>query len=152
MLVSDDFKKSYSFFVLISFLVRFVFCIDAFSFHGLYPSSFIVILMELTIPFFLMSSLLIVLYWHEIMIDSSLKVSPFITKLRIPFYVLSGVVLAVHAIRMVLMGLNIARAAMSLFTGKSLCSNTYFCINFVDSAILHDNFCWLDNLLYRRRH
>jgi len=110
-------------------IVRFVFCIDAFSFHGLYPTSFTFTIGEITLPLFLCSSLLIVLYWHEIMIDSSLKVSPFITKLRIPFYVLSGVVLAVHVTRMVLIALNIARAAMALFTGKSLCFNTYFCIN-----------------------
>jgi hypothetical protein len=43
------------------------------------------------------------LYWHEIMTSSSIIVHPFIVKMRIPFFVFSGLLLVMQ-IALILVG------------------------------------------------
>jgi len=75
---------------------------------------------ELTAPVMTIVSLLIVLYWHELIHNASLDRTPYITKLAVPFYVLSSVLMAIEVIRIVLGTLAIAIFEVALFASKLL--------------------------------
>jgi hypothetical protein len=71
------------------FLVRIVSLIDMFGYYGIYPDWTRVFFSEVNFPFVVSSFLLFSLFWHELMNNASLKVHPFIRKMRIPFYAAS---------------------------------------------------------------
>ncbi len=83
-----------------------------------YPHWLSTALGELSFPFVLSSLLLFILFWHEMMTSESVVVHPFIHKMRIPFYVVSGVVLALQIVRIVVFSLNVMDGS-SFITCKS---------------------------------
>jgi hypothetical protein len=70
-------------------LIRIVSLIDMFGYYGIYPDWTRVFFSEVNFPFVVSSFLLFSLFWHELMNNASLKVHPFIRKMRIPFYAAS---------------------------------------------------------------
>ena len=84
-----------------------------------YPHWLSTALGELSFPFVLSSLLLFILFWHEMMTSESVIVHPFIHKMRIPFYVVSGVVLALQIVRIIIFSLNVMDGS-SFITCKSI--------------------------------
>jgi hypothetical protein len=99
-------RSSISFYVLvieiISNAIRLVLAVDPMLSNNLYPEPVSVAFGELSFPFALASFMLFTLYWHEMMTKSSVVVHPFITKMRIPFFILSFALLALQIIRILL--------------------------------------------------
>jgi hypothetical protein len=87
-----------------------------------YPHWFSTALGELSFPFVLASLLLFILFWHEMMTTESVVIHPFINKMRIPFYVVSGLVLALQIVRIIVFSLNVMDGS-SFITCKSKTEN-----------------------------
>ena len=85
--------------------------------HLLYPEWFIVTFAELSIPFVAASFLLFPLYWHELMTVCSVIVHPFITKMRIPFFVISGFILLVQIFKAIARNLDLFKHT-NIITGN----------------------------------
>jgi hypothetical protein len=77
--------------VLIS--VRIIGLIDLFGVYTIYRELTFWSMYFLSFPFVISSIMLFLLHWHETMTSSSIVVHPFIVKMRIPFFVTSGVLL-----------------------------------------------------------
>jgi hypothetical protein len=82
--------------------VRILALVDIFCVFNIYPERVATALTELSFPFVLSSFLLFTLYWHEMMTSSSVIVHPFLNKMKIPFFLLSGIMLALQIIRTIL--------------------------------------------------
>jgi len=76
--------------------------IDALCANSVYPQQVSVAFTRLSLPFALSSFLLIILYWHETMTNATIVIHPFVHKMRIPFYLLSGAMLIVQLIQIFL--------------------------------------------------
>ncbi len=76
--------------------------IDALCGNSVYPEQVSVAFTRLSLPFALSSYLLIILYWHEMMTSATIVVHPFVVKMRIPFFVLSGALMVVQLIQIFL--------------------------------------------------
>jgi hypothetical protein len=100
------FRTSVSLFVLsiemTSNLIRLVAVVDAFGSWGLYTEQGYAALIELSWPFSISSYLLFTLYWHEMMTNATVVVNPFMTKMRIPFFVLSGALICLQITRTII--------------------------------------------------
>ncbi len=89
---------------------------------GLYPEWAVQTLMELSIPFAISSYILFTLYWHEMMTNATIVVHPFITKMKIPFFVLSAVLVALQVIRSIIRNATTLEFNFNIVTGKLLVS------------------------------
>jgi hypothetical protein len=91
------FRLSISLLVLflevISNLLRIIGLIDLFGVYTIYRELTFWSMYFLSFPFVISSIMLFLLHWHETMTSSSIVVHPFIVKMRIPFFVTSGVLL-----------------------------------------------------------
>jgi hypothetical protein len=100
------FRYSVALYVLIieimSNLLRIAALIDIFGVFNIYTERTFAALTELSFPFAISSYMLFVLYWHEMMTNSSIVVHPFIVKMRIPFFVTAGVLLLLQIVRTIL--------------------------------------------------
>ncbi len=103
----------------IDLLVRFVAYIDNQGTFGLYPEWTVQTLMELCFPFAISSYMLFTLYWHEMMTNATVVVHPFITKMKIPFFVLSAVLIALQVIRSIIRNATTLEFNFNIVTGKS---------------------------------
>lgn len=115
---------------IISNTIRILACIDFFGSNYLYPEWLYVFLGELCIPFVIASFLLFTLYWHELMTSASVIVHPFIVKMKIPFFVISGFILAVQLIK------TIVRSA-TLFAGFNLIIAAFYLASFLFIVIFY---------------
>ncbi len=68
-------------------------------------------------PFELVSYLLFTLYWHEMMTNATVIVHPFITKMSIPFYVLSGALVLLQVIRSIIRNATTLEFNFNIVTG-----------------------------------
>eukprot|EP00029_Vermamoeba_vermiformis_P006745 TRINITY_DN2720_c0_g1_i2.p1 TRINITY_DN2720_c0_g1~~TRINITY_DN2720_c0_g1_i2.p1 ORF type:complete len:456 (-),score=20.21 TRINITY_DN2720_c0_g1_i2:47-1243(-) len=104
-------KQAIVFFVLpleiFSNVIRIVASLDMFGNNRLYPYWLTTALGELSFPFVLSSLLLFILFWHEMMTREAVVLHPFIDKMRIPFYAVSGFILALQIVRIIVFALNI---------------------------------------------
>lgn len=91
--------------------------IDIFGVFNIYTERTFAALTELFFPFTISSYMLFVLYWHEMMTNTSVVVHPFITKMRIPFFVTAAVLLLLQIIRTILRNVT-SLDNLSLVTGK----------------------------------
>jgi hypothetical protein len=100
------FRTSIALYVLaieiFSNLIRFVASIEQHGAFELYPEWAIVMLMEFSFPFALAAYLLFTLYWHEMMTNATVIVHPFITRMRIPFFIVSALLVSLQVIRTVI--------------------------------------------------
>lgn len=92
---------------IFSNIIRILASLDMFGNNRFYPHWFSTALGELSFPFVLASLLLFILFWHEMMTTESVVIHPFINKMRIPFYVVSGLVLALQIVRIIVFSLNV---------------------------------------------
>jgi hypothetical protein len=88
---------------IISNLIRIFGHIDLFGANDVYSQTASWVFYHLSFPFVLAAIMLFSLYWHEIMTSSSIIVHPFIVKMRIPFFVFSGLLLVMQ-IALILVG------------------------------------------------
>jgi hypothetical protein len=97
--------------------VRLLLAIDPFQIHGLYSSDTHLGLLDNSLPLVHISSILIVLYWYEMMNNVSLEIHTFISRLKVPFYVLVALIIAVHVVRVTLAAV-LGLPEVNLFNGK----------------------------------
>jgi hypothetical protein len=74
-------------------------------------------LMEFSFPFALAAYLLFTLYWHEMMTNATVIVHPFITKMRIPFFVVSALLVSLQVIRTVIRSVTTLEFNFNIVTG-----------------------------------
>lgn len=96
--------------------VRIAALVDIFGVFNIYTERTFAALTELSFPFAISSYMLFVLYWHEMMTNSSVVVHPFIVKMRVPFFVTAGVLLLLQIIRTILRNVT-PLDNLSLITG-----------------------------------
>ena len=106
--------------------VRIAALIDIFGVFNIYTERTFAALTELSFPFAISSYMLFVLYWHEMMTNSSIVVHPFITKMRIPFFVTAGVLLLLQIVRTILRNIT-PLDNLSLVTGTSVVFWSFGC-------------------------
>ena len=82
--------------------MRLLYSIDPFQIRGLYSDETNVGLLANSIPLVHIAAILIVFYWYEMMHNTSLEVSTFITRMKIPLFILVGLIVAVHVVRLTL--------------------------------------------------
>ena len=99
-------SKCYAYIIIIILTlippVRLVAMVDLVYGNWILPEKVSVALSELSFPFAISSYMIISLYWHEMMTSSTVVVHPFITKMRIPFFALAGLLLSVQLLRILL--------------------------------------------------
>jgi len=75
---------------LVASLVRAVLIVDLYGGRNILPYNIYVALTIGVVPLNTITNVLIVMYWHEALINKRVTVSRFITVLRLPFFFLSG--------------------------------------------------------------
>ncbi len=88
-------------------IVRLILMVDPLSAHSIYPEPVSVAFLRLSFPFSISSLILIILYWHELMANYSVVVHPFVIKMRIPFFVTSGLLVVLQGLQIGLRFINI---------------------------------------------
>lgn len=83
----------------------------------MYPEWAVAMLMEMCFPFSLAAYLLFTLYWHEMMTNATVIVHPFITKMKIPFFVLSGLLISLQVIRIIIRSVTTLEFNFNIVTG-----------------------------------
>jgi hypothetical protein len=91
-------------------------CLDYAQAFQFYPEWTVQSLMELSLPLAIASYMLFTLYWHEMMTNASVVVHPFINKMKIPFFVATGVLICLQIARSIIR--NVAVVEFSMVTGK----------------------------------
>jgi hypothetical protein len=113
--------------------VRIIFAVDPFQIHGLYSASMNLAFIDNSLPLVNISAILMILYWNEMMNTTSLEVNTFISKMRIPFIILSALIAAIHILRTILSqklhipAVDIFNASWSMFISTSV-SVFYFIV------------------------
>ncbi len=97
-------------------VVRFVGSLDLVQAFQIYPEWVVQSLNELSMPFAIASYMLFTLYWHEMMTNATVVVHPFITKMKIPFFIASAVLVCLQIIRSIIR--NVSSVEFSLVTCK----------------------------------
>jgi hypothetical protein len=97
--------------------VRIIFAVDPFQIHGLYSASMNLAFIDNSLPLVNISAILMILYWNEMMNTTSLEVNTFISKMRIPFIILSALIAAIHILRTIL-SQKLHIPAVDIFNGK----------------------------------
>jgi hypothetical protein len=87
---------------LFSNALRLLHIVDPLCANFIYSEQVSVAFTRLSMPFALSSFILIILYWHEMMTSSSIIVHPFIIRMKIPFFVLSGTLVAMQLLQLFL--------------------------------------------------
>eukprot|EP00029_Vermamoeba_vermiformis_P011929 TRINITY_DN6735_c0_g1_i1.p1 TRINITY_DN6735_c0_g1~~TRINITY_DN6735_c0_g1_i1.p1 ORF type:complete len:343 (-),score=12.41 TRINITY_DN6735_c0_g1_i1:86-973(-) len=111
---------------IIGAFLRLLYSIDPFQIRGLYSDETNVGLLANSLPLVHIAAILIVFYWYEMMHYTSLQVSTFISRMKIPFFILVGLIVAVHVVRLTLvqvLGLgiiNLVNAIWALFVSTSV--------------------------------
>lgn len=109
-------------------IVRFVASIEQHGAFELYPEWAIVMLMEFSFPFALAAYLLFTLYWHEMMTNATVIVHPFITRMRIPFFIVSALLVSLQVIRTVIRSVTTLEFNFNIVTG-TLNSSFIYCLS-----------------------
>lgn len=97
-------------------IVRLLYSIDPFQIHGLYSDKTNVALLDNSLPLLHIAAILVVFYWYEMMNNASLEVSTFISRMKIPFFILSGLIVVVHVVRLTLVQV-LSLAVVNLVNG-----------------------------------
>ena len=97
--------------------VRFIASVNFSPVAQLYPDWASQLFTELSLPFAISSYMLFTLYWHEMMTNATVVVHPFITKMKIPFFIASALLVCLQIIRAIIR--NVTNVELSLVTCKS---------------------------------
>jgi hypothetical protein len=95
-------------------LVRLAQMVDPNGMRAVYSYAANRVLATFTYPMILSSALLITLFWHECLVKVSIDINPFLSKMKIPFFVISAVMCIFEFLNSALRSRNIARNELLL--------------------------------------
>lgn len=102
----------------IAVMIRFVFItVDPFGSRHIMSYLQAQMLTTLSFPFIVLSMLLVTLYWHELIHKVDNKVNPFLSRLKIPFFVICALLLAFEITSSYLRGSLSGMTVMTYITG-----------------------------------
>lgn len=103
---------------IITLTIRFVFiAVDPFGSRHILSYFQAQMITTLSFPFIVLSMLLVTLYWHELIHKVDNKVNPFLSRLKIPFYVACVILLGFEITASYLRGSHSGMIVVTLITG-----------------------------------
>jgi hypothetical protein len=91
-------------------LLQIIAMVDISGFRRIYPITFNIVFFTLPAPFILSATILMTFYWHECISRSSIRVNPFLTKAKVPFFISCAVLFAFMIISTCLRVLTVVTA------------------------------------------